>query len=273
MAQPRIQYKTNAQMRTMREAGLVLIKALDAAVAAARPGITTAEIDKVFAAVLAEEGAASNFLGYYDFPATICTSVNEEVVHGIPGGRVLADGDIISIDGGAIVDGWHSDSARTVIVGIADPEDQRLSDVTETAMWHGIAAAAKGRFVGDIGAAIDDYVSSVPGKPLGILEDYVGHGIGSEMHQAPDVLNYRTSHRGPKLKPGMCLAIEPMLVRGGIETVTLEDDWTVVTTDGARSCQWEHTVAIHDKGIWVLTAPDGGASRLAPLGVTPVPVP
>ncbi|WP_225219355.1 type I methionyl aminopeptidase [Arthrobacter gallicola] len=273
MAQPRIQYKTNAQMRTMREAGLVLIKALDAAVEAVRPGITTAELDRVFAAVLAEAGATSNFLGYYGFPATICTSVNEEVVHGIPGSRVLNDGDIISIDGGAVVNGWHSDSARTVIVGAADPEDQRLSDVTENAMWHGIAAAAKGRFVGDIGAAVDDYVSSVPGKPLGILEDYVGHGIGSEMHQAPDVLNYRTSHRGPKLKPGMCLAIEPMLVRGGIETKTLEDDWTVVTTDGARSCQWEHSVAIHEKGIWVLTAPDGGASRLEPLGVTPVPIP
>ena len=257
----------------MLEAGLVLIKALDAAVEAARPGVTTAELDKVFAAVLAEAGATSNFLGYYGFPATICTSVNEEVVHGIPGSRVLRDGDIISIDGGAVVNGWHSDSARTVIVGTADPEDQRLSDVTENAMWHGIAAAAKGRFVGDIGAAVDDYVSSVPGKPLGILEDYVGHGIGSEMHQAPDVLNYRTSHRGPKLKPGMCLAIEPMLVRGGIETRTLEDDWTVITTDGARSCQWEHSVAIHEKGIWVLTAADGGASRLAPLGVTPVPIP
>ena len=175
--------------------------------------------------------------------------------------------------GGAVVDGWHSDSARTVIVGNADPEDQRLSEVTENAMWHGIAAAAKGRFVGDIGAAIDDYVSGVPGKPLGILEDYVGHGIGTEMHQAPDVLNYRTSHNGPKLRPGLCLAIEPMLVRGGIETLTLEDDWTVVTTDKSRASQWEHSVAIHEQGIWVLTAPDGGASRLVPLGVTPVPIP
>jgi methionyl aminopeptidase len=195
------------------------------------------------------------------------------VVHGIPGEKVLQDGDIISIDGGAIVNGWHSDSARTVIVGTPDPEDQRLSDVTETALWHGIAALAKGKFVGDIGAAVDDYVSSVPGKPLGILEDYVGHGIGSEMHMAPDVLNYRTSHRGPKIRPGLCLAIEPMLVRGGIETAVLEDDWTVVTTDGKRSCQWEHSVAVHEKGIWVLSAPDGGAARLAPLGVVPVPIP
>lgn len=271
--QPRIQYKTNAQMRTMQKAGLVLIKALDAAVEAAVVGATTADIDAVFAAVLKDAGATSNFLGYHGFPATICVSVNEEVVHGIPGEKVLRDGDILSIDGGAVVDGWHSDSARTVIVGTADPEDQRLSDVTEEAMWHGIAAAAKGRFVGDIGAAIDDYVSGVPGKPLGILEDYVGHGIGSEMHQAPDVLNYRTSHNGPKLRPGLCLAIEPMLVRGKIETLTLDDDWTVITTDGSRASQWEHSVAIHENGIWVLTAPDGGASRLAPLGVTPVPIP
>ena len=271
--QPRIQYKTNEQMRIMREAGLVLISALDAAVKSAQVGVSTREIDEVFAGVLKEAGATSNFLGYYDYPATVCTSVNEEVVHGIPGDRVLQDGDIISIDGGAVVRGWHSDSARTVIVGTPDPEDQRLSDVTENAMWHGIAAAAKGKFVGDIGAAVDDYVSSVPGKRLGILEDYVGHGIGTDMHQAPDVLNYRTSHRGPKLRPGLCLAIEPMLVRGGIETKTLEDDWTVITVDGSRSSQWEHSVAIHEKGIWVLTAPDGGASRLEPLGVTPVPVP
>jgi methionyl aminopeptidase len=260
-------------MRTMHEAGLVLSRALEAAVAAAAPGVTTKQLDEVFAAVLLEAGAKSNFLGYHGFPATICTSVNEEVVHGIPGDRVLQDGDIISIDGGAIVNGWHSDSARTVIVGTPDPEDQRLSDVTETALWHGIAALAKGKFVGDIGAAVDDYVSSVPGKPLGILEDYVGHGIGSEMHMAPDVLNYRTSHRGPKIRPGLCLAIEPMLVRGGIETAVLEDDWTVVTTDGKRSCQWEHSVAVHEKGIWVLSAPDGGAARLAPLGVVPVPIP
>ena len=165
--QPRIEYKTNAQMRAMHEAGLVLSRALDAAVAAAAPGKTTKDLDAVFAAVLKDAGATSNFLGYHGFPATICTSVNEEVVHGIPGGRVLQDGDILSIDGGAILDGWHSDSARTVIVGTVDPEDQRLSDVTEAAMWHGIAALATGKFVGDIGNAVDDYVSSVPGQGPG----------------------------------------------------------------------------------------------------------
>lgn len=270
--QPKVEYKTNEQMLVMRDAGLVLSKALDEAVAAVRVGVTTAELNGVFEAVLQEEGATSNFLGYHGFPASICTSVNHEVVHGIPGGYALQDGDIISIDGGAVVRGWHSDSARTVIAGTPRPEDVRLSRITEDAMWRGIAALASGRFVGDIGAAIDDYVSSVPGAALGILEDYVGHGIGTQMHQAPDVLNYRSSNRGPKVRPGLCLAIEPMLVQGGLQTAVLDDDWTVVTTDGKRASQWEHSVAVHDGGIWVLSAPDGGASRLEPLGVTPAPL-
>jgi methionyl aminopeptidase len=270
--QPKVEYKTTSQMLVMREAGVVLSTALDRAVAAAEVGVTTAQLNEVFEGVLREAGATSNFLGYHGFPASICTSVNHEVVHGIPGGYTLEDGDIISIDGGAVVRGWHSDSARTVIVGTPRPEDVRLSQVTEDAMWHGIAALASARFVGDIGAAIDDFVSSVPGPPLGILEDYVGHGIGTAMHQAPDVLNFRSSHRGPKVRSGLCLAIEPMLVQGGLETRVLDDDWTVVTTDGARASQWEHSVAVHDGGIWVLSAPDGGASRLAPLGVTPTPL-
>ncbi len=273
--QQRIEYKTIEQMRIMRRSGLILDAALKTTLAAAVPGTTTGELDKIFAGELQKAGAKSNFLGYYDFPATICTSVNEEVVHGIPGARVLAAGDVLSIDGGAIVEGWHSDSARTLIVGSPadeDPADRRLSDVTEEAMWRGIAAMASAKYVGDIGDAIDDYVTSQPGKELGILEDYVGHGIGSAMHMAPDVLNYASKHRGPKLKPGMCLALEPMLVRGGMETITLEDDWTVVTTDKSRAAHWEHSVAVHSKGIWVLTADDGGVERLAPWGVTPVPL-
>lgn len=270
--QPKVQYKSLLQMQQMRKAGVVLAQALDATVGAAVPGASTADLNRVFAAVLDSADATSNFLGYYGFPATVCTSVNEEVVHGIPGERVLEEGDIISIDGGCIIDGWHADSARTTSVGTPDPADVRLSEVTEAAMWHGIAALAKGTHVGDIGAAIEDYVSSVQGPPLGILEDYVGHGIGTEMHQAPDVLNYRTGHRGPKIKPGLCLAIEPMLVRGNIETAVLGDDWTVVTTDRSRASQWEHSVAVHSGGIWVLTAHDGGAERLGALGVTPVPL-
>jgi methionyl aminopeptidase len=270
--QPKIEYKSNAQILKMREAGLVLAEALDTAVAAAQVGTTTAELDALFSAVLDKHGATSNFKGYHGFPATICASVNHEVVHGFPSDYVLAEGDVLKIDGGAVVDGWHADSARTVIVGTADPADQRLSDVTREAMWRGIAALAEARFVGQIGDAIDDFVSAQEGEPLGILEDYVGHGIGSEMHMAPDVLNYRTGHRGPRVKPGMCLAIEPMLVRGSLETKTLADDWTVVTVDGARASQWEHTVAVHLGGIWVLTAHDGGAAGLAPFGVTPSPL-
>ena len=270
--QPKIEFKTAQQILAMRTAGLVLDRALRETVAAADVGVSTRKLNAVFEAVLASEGATSNFLGYHGFPASICTSVNHEVVHGIPGDYRLRDGDIISIDGGAVVAGWHADSARTTIVGTADPADSRLSEITENAMWHGIAALAGAKFVGDIGNAIDDYVSAEPGKPLGILEDYVGHGIGTQMHQAPDVLNYRSSHRGPKVRPGLCLAIEPMLVRGKLETRVLDDDWTVVTADGARACQWEHSVAVHDGGIWVLTAEDGGAAWLAPFGVTPVPV-
>lgn len=271
--QPKIEYKSNADILRMRKAGLVLAEALDETVAAAAVGVTTKELDDVFAGVLARHDAKSNFLGYFDFPATICASVNEEVVHGIPGSRVLKDGDVLKIDGGAIVEGWHADSARTVIVGEnVDPADQRLSDITEEAMWAGIAALAKARYVGEIGEAIDDYVSAAEGAPLGILEDYVGHGIGSAMHQAPDVLNYRSGHRGPRVKPGLCLAIEPMLVRGSIETTVLADEWTVVTNDKSRASQWEHTVAVHMSGIWVLTAHDGGAERLAKYGVTPTPL-
>ncbi|ASN38729.1 type I methionyl aminopeptidase [Arthrobacter sp. 7749] len=272
LGQRKIEYKTNGQILKMRAAGLVLAEALDEAVAAAQIGVTTAHIDSVFAAVLERHGAISNFKGYHGFPATICASVNEEVVHGFPSDYVLKDGDVLKIDGGAVIEGWHADSARTVILGTAAPEDQRLSDVTQEAMWRGIAALAEARFVGQIGDAIDDYVSGVPGAPLGILEDYVGHGIGTEMHMAPDVLNYRTGHRGARVKPGMCLAIEPMLVRGGLETKVLADDWTVVTVDGARASQWEHTVAVHMGGIWVLTAHDGGVAGLAPFGVIPSPL-
>ncbi|MFC7401067.1 type I methionyl aminopeptidase [Citricoccus sp. GCM10030269] len=272
----KIELKTTAQMQTMHRAGLVLHRALDAAVAAAVPGTTTADVDAVFAEVLRDAGATPNFLGYYGYPATICASVNEEVVHGIPGERVLQVGDVLKIDGGCIIDGWHSDSARTVVLGsaeagTADPEDERLSEITRQAMWRGIAAFATAKYVSEIGAAIDDFVSAQPGAPLGILQDYVGHGIGTAMHQAPDVLNYRSRHRGPKIMPGLCLAIEPMLVRGGLATDVLEDDWTIVTRDGARASQWEHSVARHAGGLWVLTAPDGGAVELEPLGVAPVP--
>ncbi|WP_394939449.1 type I methionyl aminopeptidase [Psychromicrobium sp. YIM B11713] len=268
-----IELKSPAQFKLMKEAGLILSAALDVAVAAADVGVSTAELDALFAEQLTKAGATSNFLGYYGYPATICTSVNEQVVHGIPNDRKLQDGDLVSIDGGAIVGGWHADSARTVIVGTADPADLKLSKLTEAAMWRGIAAMATASRVGEIGDAIDDYVTEAAGEKFGIIEDYTGHGIGSAMHMDPDVLNYRSRNRGPKLRPGMALAIEPLLVRGGIATRTLEDEWTVVTEDGQRAAHWEHSVAVHQNGIWVLTAPDGGAAKLAQFGVTPAPLP
>ncbi len=273
----RVELKTDGQLKSMDQAGSVLCGALDTVIAAAAPGKTTGELNEIFAAHIAERGATPNFYGYHGFPGHICASVNDEVVHGIPGERVLQPGDVLKIDGGCIIDGWHSDSARTVILGsseegTADAEDERLSEITRAAMWRGVAAFAEAKHIGEIGEAIEDYVRSQPGKRLGILEDYVGHGIGSAMHMAPDVFNYSTGMKGAKVRPGMALAIEPMLVRGGIETDVLEDDWTVVTSDGSRASQWEHSVARHEGGIWVLTAPDGGAAELEPLGVTPVPI-
>ena len=265
----RIEVKTPEQLRTMRAAGLVVADALAEVRALVAPGITTGELDAAAARVIEGAGATSNFKGYHGFPGVICTSVNDEVVHGIPGGRVLHEGDLISIDCGAIVDGWHGDSAITVPVGHVSPAALALSEATERALWAGIAKARVGGRLTDIGAACE---AEIAGR-YGIVVDYVGHGIGSQMHMAPDVLNYRASGGSPALKPGMCLAIEPMLVTGGIATSTLSDDWTVVTDDGGRASQWEHSVAIHRGGLWVLTAEDGGASELEPLGVTPVPIP
>lgn len=273
----RVELKTNEQLKHMDAAGSILCGALDATIAAAAPGKTTSELNALFAEYIQQRGAEPNFFGYHGFPGHICTSVNDEVVHGIPGERVLQAGDVLKVDGGCIVEGWHSDSARTVILGsseegTADAEDERLSEITRGAMWRGIAAFAEVKHIGEIGEAVEDYVRSQPGNPLGILEDYVGHGIGSAMHMAPDVFNYSTGMKGVKARSGMALAIEPMLTRGGIATDVLEDDWTVVTSDGSRASQWEHSVARHDGGIWVLTAPDGGAAELEPLGVTPVPI-
>ncbi|MCD1286950.1 MULTISPECIES: type I methionyl aminopeptidase [unclassified Brevibacterium] len=269
---PRIELKTAQQLLSMRKAGLVTHAVLDAARAAAVPGATTAEVDAAAEAVIDAAGAAPNFKGYQGFPAVVCISVNEEIVHGIPGSRVLEEGDLVSIDGGAIVEGFHGDSAITMIVGgeqCASAADLALSRATEAAMWAGIAAFATGTKVSDIGDAIDDFVSEAHPE-LGLVEEFTGHGIGTSMHMTPEVLNYRAKSNGPKIKPGMCLAIEPMLTAGGSETVTLADDWTAVTADGSRASHWEHSVARHDGGVWVLTAEDGGVAGLAPFGITPV---
>jgi methionyl aminopeptidase len=192
-------------------------------------------------------------------------------VHGIPGPRVLKAGDIVSVDCGAIVDGWHGDAAFSLVLPEADPDDVVLVDMTERALWAGIAALATGERLGAVGDAVQGVVEE-SGASYGIVREYVGHGIGTAMHQPPEVLNYRARDKGPRLRPGLCVAIEPMVTRGSRITRVLADDWTVVTTDGSRAAHWEHTVAIRDEGIWVLTAPDGGAERLAQLGVSTAPM-
>jgi methionyl aminopeptidase len=271
----KIEYKTVDQVRTMRRAGLVVADALATVRSAVRPGMTTADLDALAAAVIGDAGATPSFLGYHGYPATLCVSVNDEVVHGIPGTRELLPGDVVSVDCGAIVEGWHGDSAFSFVLPEADAADLALVEATERALWAGIAALATGERLGDVGNAVEDSIeasAAADGVAYGIIEEYVGHGIGTSMHQPPDVLNYRTRERGPRLKPGMCLAIEPMVTRGERFTQVLEDDWTVVTDDGARAAHWEHSVAILEDGIWVLTAPDGGAAKLAELGVTIAPL-
>jgi methionyl aminopeptidase len=192
----------------------------------------------------------------------ICTSVNEEIVHGIPSPRrILRDGDIISIDCGAIVRGWHGDAARTVGVGTISAEHASMLQACEDALWQGLAQARAGGRLGDISHAVEASVAA--SGPYGVVEEYTGHGIGSAMHMDPPVPNYGRAGRGPRLRPGMALAIEPMVMLGGAETVLLDDDWTVVTADGSRAAHFEHTVAITPGGPWVLTAEDGGESRFA----------
>lgn len=273
----RIEYKTPDQIRVMRRAGLVVADALAAARLAAVPGATTADVDSAAAKVIADAGATSNFQGYGHppFPAVTCVSVNDEVVHGIPGPRVIEAGDMVSIDCGAVVDGWHGDAAVTVLVGpqdAVDPADLELSRITEESLWAGIAALAVGRRLGEVGAAVEGAVTAAAGDRLAIVEGYTGHGIGTAMHMAPEVLNHRTRDRGPTVRAGLCVAVEPMLTRGSPETDMLDDQWTVVSADGSRAAHWEHTVAVTDEGLWVLTAPDGGAAGLAPFGVAVAPL-
>ncbi len=264
----RIEYKTIEQIRKMRSAGLIVSAALSAARTAAIPGVTTRHIDAVAAEVINEHGALPSFLGYQGFPATVCVSVNDEVVHGIPGDRIIQDGDLVSIDCGAIVDGWHADAAITVLVGTVTPEHAALSEATQRSLWAGIAAIETGKRLCVVGAAVESSIESESaGSSYGIVEEYVGHGIGSQMHQAPDVPNFRTKERFPKIKPGLCIAIEPMVTLGDPRTQVLEDDWTVVTDIGGFAAHWEHSIAVLDDGLFVLTAEDGGAKELAKRGI------
>lgn len=269
-----IQIKTPTEVALMREAGLVVGRTLEALRAAAVPGVTTLELDRLAESSIRSAGAVPSFKGYQPhplvppFPGSICASVNDEVVHGIPGDRVLRDGDVISVDCGAILDGWHGDAAVTVAVGDVPPEVIELMRVCEESMWRGFAAARLGGRLSDISHGVESYVRSQGG--FGIVEDYGGHGIGTEMHQEPHVLNYGRPGRGPKLVRGLVLAVEPMLTLGHRFTRELDDRWTVSTADGSVAAHFEHTFTLTEDGPWVLTALDGGRARLAELGV-PVP--
>ena len=261
-----IEIKTPDQIAGMRRAGLVVGETLELLRSSVRAGITTGELDAIAEDNIRSSGATPSFKGYHGFPGSICASVNDEVVHGIPGERVLADGDVISIDCGAIVDGWHGDAAITVAGRRrCSAEVTELIRVTEEAMWRGIAAARLGGRVTDISHAVESHVRAQ--GSYGILEDYVGHGIGSAMHQPPNVPNFGRPGRGPKLVQGLALAVEPMVTLGGKETVVLEDDWTVVTADGSWAAHSEHTFTLTPRGAWVLTALDGGEAALTALGV------
>jgi methionyl aminopeptidase len=257
---PVIQIKSRDQLAVMREAGLVVGRTLQRLTEAVTPGTTTADLDAIAEESIRSAGATPSFKGYQGFPATICTSVNEEIVHGIPSpDKVLREGDIISIDCGAIVDGWHGDSAVTVPVGEITPELQRLIEVCEESMWRGIGAGLAESRLSDIGHAVETYVRGE--GDYGIVEEYVGHGIGTQMHMDPAVPNYGEPGHGPRLVPGMCFAVEPMINLGTADTVLLGDDWTVITGDRLSSAHFEHTFAVTEDGPWVLTALDGGASH------------
>lgn len=279
-----IEYKTRGELQAMRASGVILARAIAAGRAAAVVGATTGDVDEAVASVIRDAGAVSNFKGYGGgpngegaFTGTICASVNDEIVHGIPGPRVLRDGDLLSIDAGCVLDGWHSDSAITLHIGEPD-EDTGAAEVdlilaTERAMWAGIAAVRADGRLGDVSWAIGtsaEKSAQQDGRRYGNVAGYGGHGIGTAMHMEPFIPNQGKRGKGPKLAPGMALAIEPMLTLGRAQTSELDDGWTVVTRDGSRAAHFEHSVAVLSDGICVLTAADGGSAGLGPLGVTPV---
>jgi methionyl aminopeptidase len=276
MSRHGFELKTNEQIILMREAGLATAAALAAIREAAVPGVSTLELDKIADDTINALGGHSNFQLVAGYSHTICASINDEIVHGIPASnRILKAGDILSIDCGAEIGEWNGDSAISIIVPGAEESEQlaqrqKLSDITEQSLWVGIAALANAKHLNEVGAAIEDYISAQ--GDYGILEDYVGHGIGRSMHEDPPVYNYRVRGNGPKIVPGLVVAIEPMVTAGSAATKILSDGWTVSTKDASDASHWEHTVAVHADGIWVLTELDGGKAKLAPLGVTPAPL-
>jgi len=241
-----------SEIDKMRRAGRVVAEMHEATRAAARPGVTTADLDRVARQVLEKRHARSNFLNYHGFPAVICTSPNDMVVHGIPGSYRLEEGDIVSIDCGAIVEGYHGDAAFTMAIGEVSPGARRLLEVTEASLWAGIAEMENGHRLNDIGRAVAQVAE---GAGFSVVREYTGHGIGTAMHEDPSVPNYYPGHPGPLLKAGMALAIEPMVNAGRAETRTLDDGWSVVTADGSLSAHFEHTIVVTDDGPEVLTRP------------------
>jgi methionyl aminopeptidase len=252
---PDVEIKTPEQLALMREAGLVVARTLRTVAGAVGPGVSTGELDRLAEREIRAAGATPSFKGYHGYPATICTSVNDEIVHAIPDpARRLREGDVISIDCGAIVDGWHGDAAVTVGVGAISAEHAALLLVCEDALWRGLAQARPGGRLGDISHAVESSVRQAGRYDL--VEEYTGHGIGTAMHMDPAVPNYGRPGRGLRLRAGMALAIEPMVTLGSAETVLHDDGWTVTTADGSWAAHFEHTVAITAEGPWVLTAED-----------------
>jgi methionyl aminopeptidase len=269
----RCEGKTTEQLAMMRTAGLLVAETLQLVEAAVRPGVTTLDLDTLAEAHIRDHGGIPNFQLVPGYRHTLCTSVNEEIVHGIPGARVLAEGDVLSIDCGAQVQGWNGDAAITVVVGGREagrPQDLELIDDTEASLWAGIGALSVGGDLYAVGAAVEDSLTSsgrTRGRSYGIVEDYVGRGIGTSMHMDPQVPNYRVSGRGPKVVEGTTICIEPMVTLGDQDNTVRDDEWTVVTRDGSRAAHWEHAVAVTSEGLCVLTALDGGEARLRAMGV------
>jgi methionyl aminopeptidase len=248
--------KSRSEIERMRQAGRIVAEVLDKVGAALRPGVSTADLDAMAEAHIRASGATPSFKGYpginpaRPFPASICISIDDEIVHGIPGARTIRTGQVVSVDAGAILDGWHGDGARTFYVGDPLPDVRRLIDVTEAAMMAGIAAAVPGNHIEDISGAVERVAAQAG---LGIIRQFVGHGIGTAMHEEPQVPNYRTGRPGRALEPGICLAIEPMFTLGGHDTRILGDDWTVVTADGSLAAHFEHSIAVTADGPQILT--------------------
>ena len=276
MARERISLKTPEQILLMREAGLLTAAALAAVKAAIKPGVSTLELDAIAEKTISDMGGNSNFKLVPGYFHTICASINHEVVHGIPSAeRTLAAGDLISIDAGAITPtGWNGDAAFSMVVPGGDVElsakRQKIADTCEASLWAGIAALAGAKKLNEVGRAVEKTIRA--NGQFGILRDYIGHGVGRSMHEDPAVFNYATKDMGPKVEPGLVIAIEPMIT-GGRDDVFIEaDGWTISSKDGTDAAHFEHTTAVHEGGIWVLTAVDGGAAGLAKYGVTPVPI-